>query len=149
MGIEYSTGFCEQCDENVKMQRSTPNHIFHFVMSVLTCGLWLLVWLSVASEKTPWICSRCGAKLGGGSNGWGLAGALLSSAPKPKAESTKNCLYCAEKIKAAAKICRYCGKELDTTPESKGICPYCGEKLVPGAKACQHCNKWLPGFEHN
>lgn len=108
---------------------------------------------AVLEDKTRVLSERAVTKaLGGkrgGSNGWGLAGALLSSAPKPKAESTKNCPYCAEKIKAAAKICRYCGKELDTTPESKGICPYCGEKLVPGAKACQHCNKWLPGFEHN
>lgn len=43
MGMEYSSGFCPHCNDNVMMQRKTPNHIFHFIMTLLTCGVWLLV----------------------------------------------------------------------------------------------------------
>lgn len=32
------------------------------------------------------------------------------------AESTKDCSYCAETIKAAAKKCRYCGSDLESQP---------------------------------
>ena len=34
----------------------------------------------------------------------------------PAAAETKDCPYCAEKIKAAAKKCRYCGSDLDQQP---------------------------------
>ena len=112
MGIEYSTGFCEHCNDNVKIQRKTPNHIFHFIMSILTCGIWLLVWACLSSEKDSWRCSRCGANLGGGSNGWGLAGALLSKKPKPKDVLMKKCPFCAEMIRAEARVCRFCQREL-------------------------------------
>ena len=61
--------------------------------------------------------------------GWTILGwvaALIWSATSVQAPSTelivsndkeggeaKQCPYCAESIKKAAKICRYCGKELD------------------------------------
>ena len=36
--------FCKQCQSNVLAVRPVPNHILHFLITIFTCGLWVIPW---------------------------------------------------------------------------------------------------------
>ena len=80
--MEQASAYCDQCEKQVLIQRpGGPNHILHLLMTIITGGIWLIIWFFVASESKPWRCNQCGKNLGGGSNGWGIAGGLLVKNP--------------------------------------------------------------------
>ena len=60
--------FCKSCKTNRLFVKTTPNHLLHFLISVLTLGAWLIVWffISVSNESQPWICNTCGHPLSSG-----------------------------------------------------------------------------------
>ncbi len=59
-------------------------------------------------------------------------------------QNKKQCPYCGETIKAAAKKCRYCGEWLDKEPEVKTKeCSVCGETIPEEAKICPFCSENL------
>lgn len=59
----------------------------------------------------------------------------------------KTCPFCAETIKAAAKVCKHCGRDLDEkpAPPSPGPdqikCPFCFYPVSKFAAYCAHCGK--------
>lgn len=46
----------------VLAERETPNHVLHLLLSVLTLGLWLFVWLAQSIYPRPFLCPICGGK---------------------------------------------------------------------------------------
>ncbi len=57
---------CPHCRVLVLAVKSTPNHAVHAVVSLFTCGLWLVVWaiLGIISASSSYRCSHCGTNLG-------------------------------------------------------------------------------------
>ena len=58
---EESQQFCSQCQRYVLARRPGTNHVFHLLMCVFTCGLWVFIWfLAFATKAGGWRCSNCG-----------------------------------------------------------------------------------------
>lgn len=62
MGIQYKGGFCKKCNDNRKVMRKTPNHILHLILSIITGGVWVIVWILISIQLGGWRCDICGSK---------------------------------------------------------------------------------------
>jgi hypothetical protein len=60
MGYNRAIGFCRCCREDVLILRHLPLHGLHLLLTCLTIGLWLPVWLWAAHRGRAWHCSQCG-----------------------------------------------------------------------------------------
>lgn len=60
MGYAESSGWCRTCQARSLLRRRTPNHILHLLLSIVTAGLWLIVWLLLSMSNPDWLCARCG-----------------------------------------------------------------------------------------
>ena len=87
MGQEYRQGYCYECQRRVRTSRRATNHVLHLLLSIMTLGLWLIVW-SLASVKIGgWECAVCGSKEVK-TKWWGVFGSLpISVAPSVERSS--------------------------------------------------------------
>ena len=60
--VQRVRAFCSRCHHVQLFKREKPNHALHLFLSVITAGMWLISWLSVAimANYQPWQCQRCG-----------------------------------------------------------------------------------------
>jgi len=61
MAEEYKSAFCKNCDEQRKVARPKTNHILHLLLTIVTAGLWLIIWIGVAIKFGGWRCDTCGS----------------------------------------------------------------------------------------
>ena len=56
--------YCKSCDAVMPCTKSSPNHILHIILSLLTAGIWLIVYAVVALESSAksWRCQKCKTK---------------------------------------------------------------------------------------
>ena len=60
MADERKGGFCPRCNQHVVVFRKGTNHILHLLLTILTGGLWLIIWVGVAVKFGGWRCTVCG-----------------------------------------------------------------------------------------
>jgi hypothetical protein len=71
MANESGTGFCYVCQERTRVERKGINHVLHLLLTLVTFGLWIFVWLLTPLLRQPWHCTRCGS-LDVETRGWKL-----------------------------------------------------------------------------
>jgi hypothetical protein len=59
MSQKIRSGYCTNCQKNVKFLGEKPNHILHLLLTICTCGLWIIVWIF---QTTDYRCNVCGRK---------------------------------------------------------------------------------------
>ena len=53
-------GFCHCCRQDVLILRRAPLHARHLLISLLSAGLWVPLWLQATRRTRIWRCSQCG-----------------------------------------------------------------------------------------
>lgn len=62
MGIKTARRYCPNDGKYVLAQMQTPNHILHLLLTLLTLGGWIVVWLIIAVVRSlnGYRCPECG-----------------------------------------------------------------------------------------
>lgn len=64
MGQKQKSAWCVGCDKQVRAIAVKPNHLLHFVITVVTVGVWGIVWLLVVVGKIGnYRCHQCGRRV--------------------------------------------------------------------------------------
>jgi ribosomal protein S27AE len=61
VGVIIKRKKCRHCGEETVAQRNTASNLIHFILTLLTSGLWLIIWLLAAAHAAGgWRCTKCG-----------------------------------------------------------------------------------------
>jgi hypothetical protein len=64
MATYEETGkFCRTCQRPVMARRRTTNHVLQLLITVCTCGLWVIPWILMSIRFGGWRCALCGLKV--------------------------------------------------------------------------------------
>ncbi len=61
MSVDYSQKYCPHCKEYVLAVRKGTNHILHLLLTIVTCGAWIIIWILCAIKIGGWRCPKCGS----------------------------------------------------------------------------------------
>jgi len=53
---------CTRCGCERSFIKCRTRHLLHFLATLLTAGVWLIVWVTISIERAmrPWRCEKCG-----------------------------------------------------------------------------------------
>lgn len=60
MSREYKRKHCKICGTKTKHSRKGTSHILHLLLSILSAGVWIPIWILAAIFKDHWQCDTCG-----------------------------------------------------------------------------------------
>jgi hypothetical protein len=56
--------FCSYCQKHTLATGTKPNHTLHLILTILTGGLWGIVWILITLGKIGgYRCTQCGNKV--------------------------------------------------------------------------------------
>lgn len=59
-----ASAYCRVCEKQMPIHEAQPRHALHFMLSMVSLGLWLPVWgLSTSGKLVSPRCSNCGSKV--------------------------------------------------------------------------------------
>ncbi|KON79399.1 hypothetical protein PA01_12710 [Azoarcus sp. PA01] len=61
MAEEKKSGLCKACGKRTVVFRKGTNHVLHLILTILTAGVWLIVWFGVSVKFGGWRCTECGS----------------------------------------------------------------------------------------
>ena len=116
--------YCKQCKAKTLHVQPTTSHVLHLLLSLITFGLWLIIWLIVtANNRNQGQCAVCGRTQG--LFGTGTPGNRPAAEATPRAggrdseiREERECPHCAERILTRAKICKHCGQPVQAAEPS-------------------------------
>lgn len=98
---------CSTCGRHTPHLRPSTSHVLHLILSILTMGWWVLIWIIVAANNsTQAPCTECGRKRGL----FGIGGKGIPTGPTP--ETHVKCPDCRELVLREARVCKHCGCKL-------------------------------------
>jgi hypothetical protein len=53
--------YCPKCKESVPASINGANHVLHLLLSLVTLGAWIPVWIVLAVLSSSYRCTKCGA----------------------------------------------------------------------------------------
>jgi len=60
--MAYKQAYCTTCSRSVLAVRNETNHVLHLLLTLVTCGLWFIVWVMVAGfSDASFRCPECGS----------------------------------------------------------------------------------------
>jgi hypothetical protein len=63
MGVLTGAGYCPYCREEVMMACAATSDLLHLTLTLLTGGLWGIVWLHRRRHARVCLCCQCGRSL--------------------------------------------------------------------------------------
>ena len=60
MAVQEATGYCKNCNRQVMIRREGTNHVLHLILSIVTFGFWIVIWIFSSIKIGGWRCTMCG-----------------------------------------------------------------------------------------
>ena len=57
----YNQGFCKHCNKYVETKRKGTSHVLHLILTIISLGTWLIIWLLCFIKIGGWRCTACGS----------------------------------------------------------------------------------------
>lgn len=59
--MDHFQRYCDHCNEYIAVQRKNISHLLHLFLSLITGGLWIIIWCRKYIQAGRYHCPKCGS----------------------------------------------------------------------------------------